>query len=181
MSSAYVRIMCINILLVEQQSVSNLMPEPGVGNLRSSSVSQHVVLHAFHTGVLTHFRAIRRLVVLHLCKYKHKLVTLVLYMNTKELKCRQNAFLNSGTTASCHLKHLMASKENKRWISLQDIFTFPETSYEKQKNWRKLNVKEKDGMKQVANWFIRLENVLASRYDITLPQLWALSFVHWHQ
>lgn len=174
--------MRINILLVEQRSVSNLMPEPGVGNLRSPSVSQHVVLHAFHTGVLTHFRAIRRLVVLHLCKYKHKLgVTLVLYMKTKELKHRQNAFLNAGTTASCHLKHFMASKENKRRIRLQDIFTFPETSDEKQKNWRKLNVKEKDGMKQVANWLIRLENVLAFQCDITLPQLWALSFVRWHQ
>lgn len=136
MSSAYVSIMWINILLVELQSVSNLMPEPGVGNLRSSSISQNVVLHAFHTGVLTHFRAIRRLVVLHLCKYKHKLgVTLVLYMNTKELKCRQNAFLNAGTTASCHLKHFMASKENNRWISFQDIFTFPETSY---KNLKKI-------------------------------------------
>lgn len=107
MSSAYVWIMWINILLVEERSVSNLMPKPGVGNLRSSSVSQHVVLHAFHTGVLTHFRAIRRLVILHFCKYKHKLgVTLVLCMNTKELKCRQNAFLNAGTTASCHLKTL---------------------------------------------------------------------------
>lgn len=48
------------------------MPEPGVRDLRSSSVSQHVVLHALHTGVLSHFRAIRRLIVLHLCEDKYK-------------------------------------------------------------------------------------------------------------
>lgn len=117
MSGAYVRIMWINILLVEQQSVSNLMPEPGVGNLRSSSVSQHVVLHAFHTGVLTHFRSICRLVVLHFCGYKHKLgVTLVLYMNTKELKCRRNAFLNAGTTMLVLSSQTLYGKQGKQEV-----------------------------------------------------------------
>lgn len=51
--------------------VSDLMPEPAVRDLRSASVPQYVVLHALHTGVLSYFRAIRRLIVLHLCKEKH--------------------------------------------------------------------------------------------------------------
>lgn len=46
------------------------MSEPGVRDLRPSSVSQHVVLHALHTGVLSHFGAIGRLIVLHLCRHK---------------------------------------------------------------------------------------------------------------
>lgn len=50
--------------------MSYLMPEPGVGDLRAPPVSQHIVLHALHTGVLTHLGAVRRLVVLHLCKDK---------------------------------------------------------------------------------------------------------------
>lgn len=46
------------------------MSEPGLRDLRAAPVSQHVVFHALHTGVLTHFGAVRWLVVLHLCKDK---------------------------------------------------------------------------------------------------------------
>lgn len=66
---------CVGVVLpgyTKYSCVSDLMCEPGIRDLRSSSVSQHVVLHALHTGVLSHFRAICRLVILHLCKQKHK-------------------------------------------------------------------------------------------------------------
>lgn len=56
---------------IGEYSCSDLMPEPAVRDFRSSSVSQHVVLHALHTGVLSHFRAKCRLIVLHLCKHKY--------------------------------------------------------------------------------------------------------------
>jgi len=46
---------------------SHLMPDPGVGDLRAPPVPQHAVLHALHTGVLSHLGAVCRLVVLHLC------------------------------------------------------------------------------------------------------------------
>lgn len=67
-----------------QYSSTYLMPEPSVWDLRSSSVSQHVVLHALHTGVLSHFRAICRLILLHLCEHKHRpWISYWLQINTK--------------------------------------------------------------------------------------------------
>ncbi len=44
---------------------------PAVGNLWSAPVSQHIVFHALHTGVLSDFRAKWRFVILNLCKDTH--------------------------------------------------------------------------------------------------------------
>lgn len=62
----------LNVWSAQQHSVLHLMSEPCVGDFRSSSVSQHVVLHALHTGVLSHFRTIGWLIVLHLWNHRHK-------------------------------------------------------------------------------------------------------------
>lgn len=82
-------------------SCSDLMPEPAVGDLGSSSVSQHVVLHAFHTGVLSHFRAKCRLIVLHLCKHKHNpWIRRVLWIITSVWRGEKYPFL-----VSCFMWH----------------------------------------------------------------------------
>lgn len=49
---------------------SDLPSEPSVGDLRPSSVPQDIVFHALHTGVLSHFGAVGRFIVLHLCRHK---------------------------------------------------------------------------------------------------------------
>lgn len=47
---------------------SYLMVKPGAGDLGSPSVSEDIVLHAFHAGVFSHFRAERGLVLFHFCQ-----------------------------------------------------------------------------------------------------------------
>lgn len=44
-----------------------LVVEPGAWDFRSSSISQHVVLHAFDTGMLPHLGTEWRLIILHFC------------------------------------------------------------------------------------------------------------------
>ncbi len=48
-----------------------LVFHPAVGDLWSAPVSQHIVFHALHTGVLSDFRAKWRFIVLNLCKDTH--------------------------------------------------------------------------------------------------------------
>lgn len=49
---------------------SYLMVKPGAGDLGSPSVSQDIVLHAFHTGVFSHFGAEGGLVLFHFWQEK---------------------------------------------------------------------------------------------------------------
>lgn len=55
---------------------TDLMSQPGVGDLGSSSVSEDVVLHALNTWMLSDFGSIRWLVVLHFCKHKRDITLL---------------------------------------------------------------------------------------------------------
>lgn len=59
---------CVVQLPAAQMWYSYLMVKPGAGDLRSPSVSEDIVLHAFHAGVFSHFRPEWRLVLFHFCQ-----------------------------------------------------------------------------------------------------------------
>lgn len=83
------------------------MPEPAVGDLRPPSVSQHIILHALHTGVLSHFRAVRRLVILYFCKTQAQLTDQTLQTLNWAASKPHPSLQPLVCTSICHFQNLV--------------------------------------------------------------------------
>lgn len=135
--------------------MSDLMPEPAVGDLRSASVSQHVVLHALHTGVLSHFGSVRRLVVLHLCKHKHSprirhALQIITWVSSAEnILCLGHVVCVVMFLSFAALLGRYTMITRCRWVGqvLHDRKTSTQWDSES-----KTNFKEEERVKQVACW-----------------------------
>lgn len=73
-----------------------LVVEPGAGNLWSASISQHIVLHAFHTGMFPHLRPEWRLIVLHFCWREQADTGLEKGMRSWDADCQDSPVITLG-------------------------------------------------------------------------------------